>query len=485
MANFQTRKTCSEAYVKKTSPYTHDCKLCKQCQESIRVELNKCSACQFIFFKKLYLDFSSGNKVVDEMIKNPIYIPPNNEDKDDSGSLNYYEWITWEHLSKIHEIGRGGFGIIYKATLIDGLIDKSTIKHDSKLEYRRGRTNKLKKKIDEVAIKFIKNSEEVFKELNNQRVMFINNGGHLGYLSLIYGITQNPETLEYGIVMEFAKHGDMRKHLATNFHSTSWEYKLSIAWNIAKGLDDIHSSGMVHRDLHSGNILQYYVDRVNIGDLGLCQLTNNEITTEKATEEKKGIFGVIPYIPPEVLRGEKFTMAGDIYSFSMLLWELATAKPPFYDRPHDNALIFNIVFKGIRPEITFPFIPPCIAEIIEKCWDANPENRPNAKEIEEKLIELRKMYRRYKIKSRKKKFSDEVVRIEEEPKVECLQFLESDKYVEDMLKNDSIIKTSTKITTTTTTTTTTTGIHPGTVYTSRLLTLQMIDFSKELVYLPE
>ncbi|KAG9292728.1 hypothetical protein G9A89_008316 [Geosiphon pyriformis] len=275
-----------------------------------------------------------------------------------------------------------------------------------------------------------------------------NNGKYLYFISPIFGITQNAETLEYGIVMEFAKHGDMRKYLSTNFHSTSWEDKLLIASDIAEGLDLIHSSGMVHRDLHSGNILQPFINIATIGDLGLCQPVNNKATT---TEEKK-IYGVIPYIPPEVLRGEKFTTAGDIYSLGMLLWELATGKPPFYDCSHDHILIMAIL-NGQRPKITSPLIPPSIAEIIVKCWDVNPENRPTA-------FELRKT------------FEELVNKLVRKLKGWNFEVLESDKYVFEMLNNDS-------------TTTTTTRIHPGAVYTSRLLTLQIIEETKEFVYMPE
>ncbi|KAG9292731.1 hypothetical protein G9A89_008319 [Geosiphon pyriformis] len=214
---------------------------------------------------------------------------------------------------------------------------------------------------------------------------------------------------------------------------------------------------MVHCDLHSGNILQLNDGDVNIGDLGLCRQVNNEATTTidtttgKATKEKK-IYGVIPYIPPEVLIGEKFTSAGDIYSFAMLLWELATGKPPFHDRSHDHLLIMDIL-NGARPKITSPLIPPCIAEIIVKCWDVNPKNRPAAKQVNEALWELGEIYWNSTEKSK--------------------QFLESEIYVFEMLMNDS------------TTTTNPTHIHPGAVYTSRLLTAQMVDFSKGLVYLPD
>ncbi|KAG9292733.1 hypothetical protein G9A89_008321 [Geosiphon pyriformis] len=265
----------SEAYVKNIRQYAHDCNQCDLCQKSVKKDYNLCRACKFIFFEKLYRDFSTGNKVIDEIIKNPIYISPKNNYS--NGRVNYYEWISWERLSNINEIARGGFGIIYQATWVDGQINKHSIRCNGVYQ-RYGER--------QVAIKIVKtNSEEVFKELNIQRAMFIKYG-YLSCISSILGITQNTITLEYGIVMEFAKHGDMRKYLSKNFHSIdsiSFTEKRTIAFQIALGLEEIHDSGMVHRNLHSGNILQYksMTSNTRICDLRLCQPTNNEATTTK------------------------------------------------------------------------------------------------------------------------------------------------------------------------------------------------------------
>ncbi|KAG9289273.1 hypothetical protein G9A89_007518 [Geosiphon pyriformis] len=428
----------------------HDCNKCDRCQRSILNNIyNYCIVCQFIFFKKHYKDFSSGNEEVDEIIKNPIYIPSNDEDNYHD-RLNYYEWISWERLLNIKEIARGGFGIIYKATLIDGLIDSLSIKHYGSMEYERDRIGK------EVAIKFIKtNGSEVIKELNIQRGMLIK--GYLFNISSIYGITQNAETLEYGIVMEFANHGDLRIYLSTNFHSASWLDKLRIVHGIVNGLEEIHSSGTVHRNLHPGNILlveNLFGCKPRIGDLGLSQPTNPQTTTETtastsnsetttssrttaaATTTITTTTKTITTITTKTTTDEKRYM-----DFGMILWELVTGKPPFHDYSHDNILIMAIL-NGARPKITFPLIPPSIAEIIKKCWHPNPKNRPTAKEVEKKLEEL--------------EYIDEEFENEN-------QFKESEKYVKEMLKNDSK---------------TTTHIHPGAVYTSRPLILQMMDFSK-------
>ncbi|KAG9300659.1 hypothetical protein G9A89_023457 [Geosiphon pyriformis] len=370
------------------------------------------------------------------------------------------EWNKW-------------FGTLYKATYIDGFIDQFNIKHHGSMEYkRRGK--------EEVAIKFLKlslrTSDELFKELNIQRSILINNV-NTQFISKIMGITQNAITLEYGIVMKFAEYGDMRKYLSTNFHSTSWSDKLEFAWQIASGLLTIHSAGMVHRDLHSGNILQYYTNRLYIADLGLCQPTCHETsigysnlkTTTGKYAKKKNIYGVIPYIPPEVLRGEKFTTAGDIYSFAMILWELATGKPPFHDYSHDQILIMAIL-NGQRPKITSPIIPPSIAKLIEKCWDPNPENRPTTREVYKRLEKLDK----YSFEFQKsEKYMKEHVKGDDLTTKPSERFSKFIKFLKRTIKHREITKISRVI------------IHPGAVYTSRLLTAQTVDFSTGLVYLPQ
>ncbi|KAG9299823.1 hypothetical protein G9A89_003367 [Geosiphon pyriformis] len=219
--------------IKRTRPEAHDCNKCEECQKSIKNnKKNYCGACQVLFLEKLYKDFSSGNKVVDELIKNPIYTPKYNQ-------KHHFEWIPWDRLKDINKIAKGEFGVIYKATWIDGLIDLNSIKHHGEMDYKRNKFTKEK----EVTIKFINTSfqknEELFKEINIQRAIFIESG-KLSYTSLIIGITQNAETLEYGIVMELAESGDMRKFLSKNSHSNPRNNKLWTTKNIIKGLDRIH-----------------------------------------------------------------------------------------------------------------------------------------------------------------------------------------------------------------------------------------------------
>ena len=135
-------------------------------------------------------------------------------------------------------------------------------------------------------------------------------------------------------------------------------------------LTEIHERNYIHRDLHSGNIFSHSPNHSRIGDLGLCQ---------QLKDDTNEVFGVVPYLAPEVLSGEPYTKESDIYSFGMLMWEFTTGKKPFHDRPHNHCLISDVL-KGKRPQITND-TPEFYAELMKKCWDHNPENRPTAEEI--------------------------------------------------------------------------------------------------------
>ena len=67
------------------------------------------------------------------------------------------------------------------------------------------------------------------------------------------------------------------------------------------------------------------------------------------------------------------------------MYFVATGRQPFANCAHDEFLVLNIC-KGIRPEINESEAPKCYIKLMKKCWDSNPENRPNVTEIH-KLIQ--------------------------------------------------------------------------------------------------
>ncbi|POG67172.1 kinase-like domain-containing protein, partial [Rhizophagus irregularis DAOM 181602=DAOM 197198] len=121
---------------------------------------------------------------------------------------------------------------------------------------------------------------------------------------------------------------------------------------------------------HSGNILLSMI-QWKIGDLGLSHPINKSSNDE--------IYGVIPYIAPEIFKGSAFSKEADMYSFGMIMWELTTGCKPFANIKHDIHLIYKIL-DGERPKITED-TPECYANLMKSCWDPDPNKRPLIKEI--------------------------------------------------------------------------------------------------------
>ncbi|UZO10107.1 uncharacterized protein OCT59_001705 [Rhizophagus irregularis] len=192
-----------------------------------------------------------------------------------------------------------------------------------------------------------------------------------------YGITQDPDTKDYMMVLEYCKNGNLRNYYLNN--ESGYYSKIEELLRIAMGLLDIHNAGKVHKDFHSGNILYNGSEGTFISDLGMCQPANNENQSVK----QEGIYGVLPYMAPEVLRGYQYTKASDIYSFGIMMNEYISEETPYNNIPHNHALAIKIC-KGLRPNI-FKYTPKLLTDLITKCWDAKAENRPTAKELYQTL----------------------------------------------------------------------------------------------------
>ncbi|RGB35748.1 kinase-like domain-containing protein, partial [Rhizophagus diaphanus] len=184
-----------------------------------------------------------------------------------------------------------------------------------------------------------------------------------------FGITQDPENSNYILVMSYAKKGTLRKCLS-GIVKLEWQYKLQLLKNIILGLKTMHESNLVHCDLHDGNILISDNYESYIIDLGLCTPINDSLQAKNETNH-----GVIPYMAPEILINDPYTSARDIYSFSMIMWEFTSGVPPFSNKVYGDYQLALDIIDGERPEI-IKGTPKCYIDLMEKCWDGKPENRP-------------------------------------------------------------------------------------------------------------
>ena len=110
-----------------------------------------------------------------------------------------------------------------------------------------------------------------------------------------YGVTQESNTQNYALVLQFMENGSLRSYLNKNFNSLTWFQKLVIMQRISDGLISIHKNNLMHKDLHLGNVLQSKkIDTygTRISDFGFCKPVD-EISSNS---NYRNTYGVLPYI---------------------------------------------------------------------------------------------------------------------------------------------------------------------------------------------
>ncbi|CAB4396313.1 unnamed protein product [Rhizophagus irregularis] len=176
--------------------------------------------------------------------------------------------------------------------------------------------------------------------------------------------------------MQYANGGNLQNYLKNNFKNLIWNDKKKLAFQIADGLNYLHYENILHRDLHSKNIV-IHESNAKITDFGISKNQNNQ------TSAYIGNFGVVAYMGPERLKNSEspspYTKSSDIYSFGVLMWEISSGHPPFKD--NDNIVTLTVsIITGIR-EVTVPDTPEEYEKLYKKCWNQEPEQRPSINEI--------------------------------------------------------------------------------------------------------
>lgn len=162
-----------------------------------------------------------------------------------------------------------------------------------------------------------------------------------------------------------------------------WDRMRNMMLDAAKGMAYLHHSdpAIVHRDLKSHNLLVDEYFRVKVSDFGLSRMV---VEDSKAMQTMTSC-GTPSWTAPEVLRGEKYSSACDVYSMAIVLWECVTRSVPYEGVPHFQ-IVFTVGNQGLRPEIP-PDCPHAWANLIVDCWAENPADRPSFDDI---MLRLRK-----------------------------------------------------------------------------------------------
>jgi Tol biopolymer transport system component len=253
----------------------------------------------------------------------------------------------------IEQVGAGGMGEVYKA-------------RDSRLD----RT---------VAIKILPSTFATapdLKERFEREAKAISSLNHANICTL-YDVGHQ-DGVDY-LVMEYLEGETLADRLSRG--PLPYDEMLDIAIQISGALQSAHQKGLVHRDLKPGNIMltkegaklmDFGLAKLRMGDglQGLSTVTRSTPLTGAGT-----IVGTMQYMAPEQLEGKEADERSDIFSFGVVLYEMATGKRAFEGT--SNATLIAAIMGGEPVPISAvtPFTPPLFERLVKKCLSKDPQKR--------------------------------------------------------------------------------------------------------------
>ena len=217
-----------------------------------------------------------------------------------------------------------------------------------------------------VILKTLRQKEEQRRLADEQKALLKLRSKHVVQLLDVVSFEHQGNSIPC-LVLEFINGNDLVEGMFDIGH----EY-LGVLWQIAKGLSEIHSEGIVHRDIKPNNIRRDNEGVVKIIDFGLSR----EVGVDNKTQAS---IGYLPYMAPELLkRGEvDFSIEADVFAFAVVALAISKFGLPDWCRERDprDAPPQDLVSNHLGT------LDPSIQSILQQCLETDPAARPAISEV--------------------------------------------------------------------------------------------------------
>lgn len=180
------------------------------------------------------------------------------------------------------------------------------------------------------------------------------------------------------LVTEFCAGGALSGHLRRNRPVLPHAEQLRLALHVARGMDYLHRCGVVHRDLKAANLLLDDHGVCKVGDFGLARVIDGTAGAESSLTSETGTYR---WMAPEVITHARYGAKCDVYSFAIVLWEIASAGAmPYPGMPSLHVALGVAQSPGLRPNIPMS-APAELVRLMPRCWAEVADDRPPFEEL--------------------------------------------------------------------------------------------------------
>jgi serine/threonine protein kinase len=277
--------------------------------------------------------------------------------------------IRREHLIFREEIGKGAFGVVYKADYLGIDVAVKTV----------GPPGGFQDQMEEV---FAQREVAVLKSCRHPNIVTF-----LGILE-----PENGNNHGFQIVLEYLSKGDLGRYLLDSDEPVSWARKVKICLDVACGMAYLHSRSIIFRDLKSENLLLDDNLKCKICDFGFARSY-----TKSGRGRPTTMCGTDEFMAPEVVLGQPYDEMADIFSFGMLMFEIISRRDVGKLIPRSVANNFAINEADVRTRLPKD-CPKHFAELAFLCVKYEPNLRPKFPKIIAFLKKLLKVLLETKMK---------------------------------------------------------------------------------------